>query len=183
MTEPDEPGDYDAEAVLVLDDWLDGVTGRHPEQVLARLRGKGMSMHGMGGHHGGPGPASPLGADTGGVQYPYYLINGRTNSDPISVRAKPGQRLRLRLINAGGDTAFRVALGGHRLTATHSDGFATEPAEGDGVLLAMDERYDVVATLSDGMFPLVAAPEGKQGRALAIVRTASGTAPALRRSS
>ena len=40
------------------------------------------------------------------------------------------------------------------------------------------ERYDVVTTLKDGVFPLVAAPFGKQATAArALVRTGSGEAP------
>ncbi|WP_372464300.1 hypothetical protein [Nocardia africana] len=39
--------DYDLEAVVVLDDWLDGVNGRNPDQELKQLQDKGMA--GMGG--------------------------------------------------------------------------------------------------------------------------------------
>ena len=41
----------------------------------------------------------------------------------------------------------------------------------------MGERYDVVVELDDGVFPLVAAAEGKQALARALVRTGSGEAP------
>ena len=40
VDDPAERGDYDAEWVVVLDDWVDG-TGRTPDQVLARLRKSG----------------------------------------------------------------------------------------------------------------------------------------------
>ena len=43
--------DYDREAVLLLDDWLDGVDGE-PDQVLRRLRRAGMDMPGMDGMNG-----------------------------------------------------------------------------------------------------------------------------------
>jgi FtsP/CotA-like multicopper oxidase with cupredoxin domain len=42
----------------------------------------------------------------------------------------------------------------------------------------MGERYDVVVTLADGVFPLVALAEGKNARALGLVRTGSGRVPA-----
>ncbi len=179
VTDPDEPGDYDLEAVIVLDDWLDGVGGRDPDQRLEQLRSEGMDMGGMGMGMGGMGggPRAPLGPDAGDVDHPYYLINGRIGTDPVTVQGAPGQRLRLRIINAAADTAFRVALGGHRLTVTHSDGFPVAPAEGDALLIGMGERYDVVVTLADGVFPLVALAEGKQGQAFALVRTAGGTRP------
>ncbi|MDA3644086.1 multicopper oxidase family protein [Saccharopolyspora indica] len=187
VEDPDEPGRYDAEAVIVLDDWLDGVAG-DPDAKLEQLRREGMpmdhgGMDGMSGmDHGsmpgmGQSASGPLGKDTGDVQYPHYLINGRIPAAPVTVSAKPGQRLRLRIINAGGDTAFRVALGGHRMTVTHTDGFPVEPVETDSLLISMGERYDVVVTLGDGVFPLVADAEGKEGRAMALVRTGSGAVP------
>ncbi len=174
VTEPTEAGDYDVEAVIVLDDWLDGVAG-DPDQRLEQLRREGMDMGGMGGM--GDPSTDPLGPDTGDVDFPYYLINGRIPAAPITVQGRPDQRLRLRMINAASDTAFRVALGGHRLGITHSDGFPVEPVDGDALLIGMGERYDAVVTLQDGAFPLVALPEGKEGQALAIVRTGSGDSP------
>jgi len=190
VTDPDEAGDYDTEAVIVLDDWLDGVAG-DPDQELERLSREGMGGMGgmdmggmdmggmdMGGMGMGADPQAPLGSDTGDVTYPHYLINGRIGADPITVNAAPGQRLRLRIINAGSDTAFRVALGGHRMTVTHTDGFPVAPAETDCLLIAMGERYDVTVTLGDGVFPLVASAEGKDGQGFALVRTASGDTPA-----
>jgi multicopper oxidase len=41
----------------------------------------------------------------------------------------------------------------------------------------MGERYDVLVTLGDGVFPLVALAEGKDNSALALVRTGAGSAP------
>lgn len=41
----------------------------------------------------------------------------------------------------------------------------------------MGERYDVLVTLGDGVFPLVAAAEGKNTGGLVLVRTGSGRAP------
>jgi FtsP/CotA-like multicopper oxidase with cupredoxin domain len=103
------------------------------------------------------GATSPLlGGDAGDVRYPFYLINGRMAVAPRTAAARPGQRARIRLINAGGDTAFRVALGGHRLTVVHADGYPVQPVDADAVLLGMGERYDVIVTLGDGVFPLVA---------------------------
>ncbi|MFG2497413.1 multicopper oxidase family protein [Streptomyces sp. NPDC048441] len=118
-----------------------------------------------------------LGGDAGDVAYPHYLINGRTPDSPSSFKARPGDRIRLRIINAGGDTAFRVALGGHEMTVTHTDGFPVEHAKTDALLLGMGERYDVLVTAKDGAFPLTAAAEGKKAAALAVLRTGGGAAP------
>ncbi|WP_404347573.1 multicopper oxidase family protein [Phycicoccus jejuensis] len=184
VEDPHEPGRYDDEWVLVLDDWVDG-TGRTPDDVLAGLttgsgsadasggHGMGGSMSGMGGMgSGGMGGMSGGGGD---VVYPHYLVNGRVPDDPDVLRARPGDRIRLRVVNAASDTVFRLSLDGHHLTVTHSDGWPVEPVKGDALLIAMGERYDLLVTLGDGAFPLTATPEGKDGQALALVRTASGT--------
>ncbi|MFE9793200.1 multicopper oxidase family protein [Streptomyces goshikiensis] len=201
IEDPKEPLSYDKEWVVVLDDWLDGVDGSTPDAVLASLR-KGMAAN-----HAAHGPqagktAKPrttgatgttrsggpdrllmgsesdiLGKEAGDVAYPHYLINGRVPADPSVFTAKPGDRIRLRIVNAGGDTAFRIALGGHQLTVTHTDGFPVEPATTDCLLLGMGERYDVLVTAGDGVFPLTALAEGKGQAALAVLRTGAGTAP------
>jgi len=182
IDDPAEPGDYDAEWIVLLDDWVDG-TGRTPDQVLEQLLAGGMdhggmAMGGMGGMGGmGEGMQSALLGGAGDVDYPHYLVNGRTPEAPATLTAEPGQRVRIRFVNAGSDTAFRVALGGHRMTVTHSDGFPVRPAETDALLIGMGERYDVLVTVGDGAFPLAAAAEGKQGRGLAIARTGKGGRP------
>ena len=53
---------------------------------------------------GGVGKSDLLGGDAGDVSYPYYLINGRVPAAPTTFNAKPGQRVRIRIINAGSDT-------------------------------------------------------------------------------
>ncbi|HET8660863.1 MAG TPA: multicopper oxidase family protein [Micromonosporaceae bacterium] len=187
VDDPAEAGRYDDEWVVVLDDWVDG-TGRTPDQVLASLRAMGGMAHG-GGMHGGMHAGmphgggmemmvSPLLGGAGDVSYPHYLVNGRAPAAPVTLAGKPRHRVRIRLVNAGSDTAFRVALGGHRLTVTHTDGFPVVPATTDALLLAMGERADVTVDLADGVFPLVAAAEGKTGLARALVRTGAGGAPA-----
>jgi len=211
VADPHEPLAYDDEWVVVLDDWLDGVTGT-PDQVFAELR-KGMS--GMGGMNTGGASASPsttgmgsmsgmdmggasasstggtgstfmlsgatsalLAGDAGDVKYPYHLVNGRVPADPEVYTSKPGSRVRIRMINAGGDTAYRVALAGHKLTITHTDGFPVQHQQVDAVLIGPGERYDVLVTLGDGVFPLTALAEGKGAAGRALVRTGSGRTPA-----
>ena len=192
VDDPDEAGGYDVEWTVVLDDWVDG-TGRTPDDVLRALAGPtagGGSMpgHDMGGMRGaggmdhggmrmGEAMTSPLLGGAGDVDHPHHLLNGRIPAAPRTFTARPGRRARIRIVNAGSDTAFRVALGGHRLTVTHSDGFPVVPAVTDALLVGMGERFDVEVTLGDGAFPLVAVPEGKSGQALAVVRTGAGRAP------
>jgi FtsP/CotA-like multicopper oxidase with cupredoxin domain len=173
IDDPDEPGAYDHEWVIVLDDWTDGV-GPSPEQILADLQateGNGSMMGGMGG--------GMMSADGGDVSYPYFLVNGRTPTDPDVLTAKPGQKVRLRIINAASDTIFDVALAGHDLQVTHTDGYPVNPVTAQVLRIGMGERYDATVTLAEGVFPLVAQPVGKDGLARAIVRTGTGRAPAI----
>ena len=177
VEDPHEPLSYDDEWVVILDDWLDGVTGT-PDEVLTELSGgMGGMMSGSGSHMLMGARSDLLGGDAGDVAYPYFLINGRPSADPETFTSTPGKRIRLRIINAASDTAFRVALGGHRLTVTHSDGYPVSPVDTDAILIGMGERYDALVTLGDGAFPLIAFAEGKSANALAIVRTGSGAKP------
>jgi multicopper oxidase len=205
VDDPSE-GNYDAEWIVVLDDWTDGV-GKTPQQLYNELTSPdkpsrpGMPMttgttgptsttttsttrstspttsgtNGMSGNTGGT--SNLLGGDAGDIDYPYYLINGRIPASPTSFTAKPGQRIRIRFINTGSDTAFRVALAGHSMTVTHTDGFPVVPTRVDALLIGMAERYDVIVTAADGVFPLVALAEGKNALARALLSTGAGSPP------
>lgn len=207
VDDPNDAGRYDQEWIVVLDDWVDGTGRTPDDVLAALGDGTdGMhgghgdgtnGMHGddtdgmPGGHgttgmdHGAGMPMggsmesmiSPLLGGAGDVDYPHYLINGRVPAAPVTLTARPRQRVRIRLVNAASDTAFRVALGGHRLTVTHSDGFAVVPDVTDALVVGMGERVDVEVVVADGVFPLVAVAEGKTGQALAVARTGGGSPP------
>ncbi|RYF60080.1 MAG: multicopper oxidase family protein, partial [Comamonadaceae bacterium] len=200
VDDPNEPSDYDAEWIVVLDDWTDGI-GPGPRQIFSNLQSGGMgsiagpggmgTMPGMGMGGGsdrsgaptssvtptGAGTSTLLGGDAGDITYPHYLINGRLSTAPSTFTVTPGQRVRIRIINAGADTAFRIALAEHTMTVTHADGYPITPVDVDALLLGMGERYDVIVTAGDGIFPLVAAAEGKNAYARALLRTGAGSAP------
>jgi multicopper oxidase len=238
VDDPAETVRYDAEWIVVLDDWTDGV-GKSPQQLYDELTSPNKpSMQdmpstttptpttstsgttttsgtsettttsgtsgttptsgasgttstsgttptsgatGTTGMAGMPeiavGKSDLLGGDAGDIAYPYYLINGRIPGAPTSFNAKPGQRIRIRFINTGSDTAFRVALAGHSMTVTHTDGYPVVPTEVDALLIGMAERYDVIVTAADGVFPLVALAEGKNALARALLSTGSGSPP------
>jgi len=182
VEDPREPGAYDREWLVVLDDWVDGI-GQSPEDTLADLRaGRGAhAAHTAAAEAGGEAPSGgPFlgGAGSGDVVYPLYLLNGRQPSDPAVFDARPGERVRIRIVNAASDTPFRVALGGHRMTVTHTDGFPVEPVTVDALVVAMAERYDVVVTVGEsGVFPLVAEAEAKGNLAMGVLRSGPGDLP------
>lgn len=223
VDDPTEPLRYDAEWIVILDDWTDGV-GKSPQQIFDQLTDpsrttpattmpptmsptttptsttptstpsgttsgttsatsgapstSGTRMPDMPGMPGGEvGKSNLLGGDAGDVVYPYYLINGRIPTAATSFSAKPGQRIRIRIINVASDTAFRVALAGHSMTVTHTDGYPVIPTPVDALLIGMAERYDVIVTAASGVFPLVALAEGKNALARALLSTGAGSAP------
>ncbi|MFD2092330.1 multicopper oxidase family protein [Blastococcus deserti] len=154
---------YDREYTLMLDDWRDG-----------------MDAHA--GHE--PAGADPDPADAvsfGGRAYPLLLVNGRPPEDPPVLEARPGDRVRLRVMNIAADTGFRVAVAGHRLTVTHTDGMPVEPVTVDALRLGMGERYDVLleAAPSGGVWQIGVQPEGRPGWGRAVLRcTGSDASPA-----
>lgn len=185
VEDPAEPGGYDQEIVLVLDDWTDGV-GMKPEKLFSDLKSANASMPGMNMGGGGsemeePSPeamAGPLKGDAGDVSYPLYLMNGRSRRDPQTFDVRAGQRIRLRVINAAADTAFRFAVQDHAMQVTHTDGFPVNPAPADAVLVGMGERFDALLTVEGaGAYAVVAAAEGKSNLARAILRSGTGDAP------
>ncbi|MFB7629757.1 multicopper oxidase family protein [Streptomyces sp. NPDC056149] len=192
IEDPREPLSYDHEWVVLIDDWLDGVDGLTPDAVLAELNKNkpgGASGHGM--HRSGSQAAAAFASRMRGhtrhlmsddpsdsVGHPFHLINGRVARDRETFRAKPGDRIRIRIINAAADTAYRVALGGHNMTVTHTDGYPVKHKTTDSLLIAMGERFDVLVTAKDGVFPFTALSAGSNNKtAQALLRTGNGEAP------
>ncbi|MDT0276960.1 multicopper oxidase family protein [Blastococcus goldschmidtiae] len=168
IVEPrDEPLAYDREYTLMLDDWADGLDdgGDHTD-------------------HGGLPPEAAVDGDPttavsfGGRTYPLLLVNGRPPEDPPVMEGRPGDRLRLRVMNIAADTGFRFAVAGHRLTVTHTDGMPVEPVTVDALRLGMGERYDVLLHLDqrDGAWQVGVAPEGRPGWGRAVLRYAGSPA-------
>ncbi|MGZ4513171.1 MAG: multicopper oxidase family protein [Mycobacterium sp.] len=200
-------GNYDAEWIAILDDWTDGIgkslqqlyseltgpdkamttetstteTTTESETTTETTSTKTTSTTPPSSaaetSAGSVGRSDLLGGDAGDIAYPYYLINGRIPDSPTSFSAKPGQRIRIRLINTGSDTVFRVALAGHPMTVTHTDGYPVVPKQVDALLIGMAERYDVIVTAAEGVFPLVAVAEGKNALARALLSTGAGSPP------
>lgn len=199
VDDPSEKLVYDRDWVIVLDDWLDGVTGT-PDEVLKEVSG-GMGMGGgsmpgmdhgsMGGSMGSTPSPSPgsgthmlmgsrsdfLGGDAGDVRYPYHLFNGKAPDQAEEFTAKAGEIIRLRIINAAGDTAYRVGIPGRKLTLTHTDGFPVVHKDVDAVVLGMGERIDALVTVGDGYTPVLALPEGKTGQSVGFISTGTGKRP------
>ena len=148
-----DPVAYDREYVVVLSDW----TFTDPHRIFSRLKKMGSSFNfqkrtvgdflrkplkdrGMWGRM----RMSPTDlADVTGAEYS-YLVNGHAPADNWTALFEPGQRIRLRVINASSMTIFDVRIPGLPLTIVQSDGLDVEPVETDEFRIGVAETYDVI---------------------------------------
>jgi FtsP/CotA-like multicopper oxidase with cupredoxin domain len=130
-----EPLHYDRDYVIFLSDWLHS----DPGQVIPNLRKKAKEET--------PAMKVPRGPDLADVRYDALLLNGRGNQDPWSGLARPGERVRLRIINGSASTFFRFQIEGTDLQITHADGLAIRPVVVDSLFIGMGETYDAIVSL------------------------------------
>ena len=87
------------------------------------------------------------GMDLSDVGYDAFLINGKRNSQLIE--AVPGEKIRLRIINAAASTYFYVSLGDIPMTVVAADGKPIEPIQTQKLLMGMAETYDVLIRIPE----------------------------------
>src|SRR5699024_8011440 len=84
-------------------------------------------------------------ADVTGSTYT-YLINGHGPAENWTGLFRPGERVRLRFINASAMTIFNVRIPGLPMTVVAADGQNVQPVETDEFQISVAETYDVVIT-------------------------------------
>jgi L-ascorbate oxidase len=72
------------------------------------------------------------------------LINGQSTSQNWTGMFKPGEKVRLRLINASAMTYFDVRVPGLKMTVVQADGNDVTPVAVDELRIAVSETYDVI---------------------------------------
>ena len=175
---------YDREYTLILDDWLGG----SPDLAFEQLRQGIFPADGMtkDSSQTSPNGGETMGMRRGGmseregccansdVAYSTHLINGRAPEAAPEFQVKRGERVRFRVINAGGATVFRVAVQGHKLSVTHSDGFPVHAVEVDAFEISPGERYDfLLAASNPGAWAIAAVTaDEREGGARAVLRYA-----------
>ena len=82
-------------------------------------------------------------SDVTGAVYT-FLVNGRGPEDNWTGLFKPGERVRLRFINAGAQMVFNVRIPGLRMTVVSADGQLVRPVQVDEFQIANAETYDVI---------------------------------------
>jgi CopA family copper-resistance protein len=93
-----------------------------------------------------------------------FLINGRGPSDNWTGLFTPGERVRLRFINAAAQTIFNVRIPGLKLTVVGTDGQNVRPVTVDEFQIGNAETYDVIVTpTEDRAFTLVSEAVDRSG--------------------
>lgn len=148
---------WDREHVVVLSDW----TNENPNEVMRTLmRGSEWYALKKGNIQSllGAWRAGELGEfmdrerqrmppmDISDVAYDAFLVNGKRE---ITLDAKPGERVLMRVVNAGASTYFHLSYAAGPMTIVASDGMPVVPVEVKRLLMGMAETYDVVVTMPE----------------------------------
>lgn len=145
----------DQDLVVVLSDW----TNEDPGDVMrALLRGsdwyairKNTAQSILGALRTGHfrdylkrEKARLLPMDVSDVAYDAFLLNGQRQSRAF---VRPGETVRLRVINAAASTYFYLSSAAGPLTIIAADGMDVAPIKQNRLLIGMAETYDVIVTV------------------------------------
>ncbi|SHG35424.1 copper-resistance protein, CopA family [Flavobacterium micromati] len=87
-----------------------------------------------------------LAMDVSDIYYEKFLINGQSESQLSQFKA--GDKVRLRISNAGASSYFWLNYAGGKITVIANDGNDVEPVEVDRLIIGVSETYDVIVTIS-----------------------------------
>jgi FtsP/CotA-like multicopper oxidase with cupredoxin domain len=172
-----EPVAADREQVLLLSDW----TNLDPHEVQRMLmRGSdyfglmrrnsqsilGAAQQGMLKDYFRREWTRMMPMDVSDVGYHAFLINGQRST---KIEGRPGERVRLRLINASAATYFYIHSSAGPMTIVAADGPPVQPVLVDRLFMAIAETYDVIITVpTSGQYELRATTQDGSGHASAF---------------
>ncbi|WP_374596959.1 copper resistance system multicopper oxidase [Sphingosinicella sp.] len=181
-----DPVAYDREHVIVLSDW----SFMHPHAIMKKLKqdaeffrrdnpnfaelaaGKGQTLKER--LEWGAMRMSPADiSDVTGATYT-YLVNGHGPAENWTGLFNPGERVRLRIINASAMTIFNVRIPGLPMTVVNADGENVRPVETDELQISVAETYDVIVTPGDAPYTLAAESVDRSGMAHATLAPRMG---------
>ncbi|WP_040427209.1 copper resistance system multicopper oxidase [Afipia birgiae] len=176
-----DPVTYDREHVIVLSDW----SFMDPERIMVQLKQEGghfnrnrLTVAGL----SSDDPAQRMSleerlqwqkmrmdptdiSDVTGAIYT-YLINGHGPEENWTGLFRPGERVRLRFINAAAMTVFQVRIPGLRMTVVSADGENVRPVSVDEFQISVAETYDVIVQpKEDRAFTIVSEAADRSGMA------------------
>ena len=115
-------------------------------------------------------------ADVSGSTY-QFLVNGYGPRDNWTALFAPGERVRLRIVNASAMSIFNVRIPGLRMTVVQADGLNVVPTEIDEFQIGVAETYDVIVTPADDRaYTIVAEVNDRSGMARATLAPRAGMA-------
>ena len=98
--------------------------------------------------------------DVSDVYYDRFLINGKEQLTTKPLKA--GDKVRLRIANAGASTYFWLNYAGGKITVIANDGNDIEPIEVDRLIIAVSETYDVMVTIPENKsYEFLVTPEDR----------------------
>ncbi len=113
-------------------------------------------------------------ADVTGSTYT-YLVNGHGPRDNWTALFAPGERVRLRFVNASAMTTFNVRIPGLKITIVQADGLPVRPVTTDEFQIAVAETYEaIVEPAGDRAYTLVAESVDRSGMAVATLAPRAG---------
>jgi FtsP/CotA-like multicopper oxidase with cupredoxin domain len=113
-------------------------------------------------------------ADVSGATYT-YLVNGTAPAGNWTGLFRPGERVRLRLINGSSNSIFDLRIPGLRLSVVAADGQDVEPVTVDELRLSAAETYDVIVEpREDRAYTIFAQSIDRSGFALATLAPREG---------
>ncbi|WP_130887503.1 copper resistance system multicopper oxidase [Pseudomonas sp. Sample_21] len=117
-------------------------------------------------------------ADVSGATYT-FLINGQAPDDNFTWLFRPGEKLRLRLINGSAMTYFDVRIPGLKMTVVAADGLHVKPVSVDELRIAVAETYDVIVEPETEAYTLFAQAMDRSGYARGTLATRPGMSAAV----
>jgi CopA family copper-resistance protein len=189
----------DREHVLLLSDWTDhdpehiyatlkrqsdyyNFSKRTVSDFLADVREKGFSAATADRRMWGGMRMNPTDlADVTGYAYT-YLLNGKAPAANWTGLFKPGERVKLRIINGSSMSFFDVRIPGLKMTVVATDGQDIEPVTVDEFRIGTAEVYDVIVTPGDAAYTVFAQSMDRSGFARGTLTPRLGLtaeAPAL----
>ncbi len=104
-----------------------------------------------------------------------FLTNGKTPEQNWTGIFKPGERMRLRFINASAMSFYDVRIPGLKMQVVSADGQNVEPVPVDEFRFGVAETYDVIVTpKEDKAYTIAAEPIDRTGFALATLAPREG---------
>lgn len=171
--------EYDDELVLVISDW----TNQKPMNVLRNLK-RGNEWYGI-----KKGTSTPLsmviargglsaqlkfwrqrmeGADIADIYYPAFLMNGKQSA--AYPEFQPGDKVRLRIINASASSQYWLTFGGEDPTLVAADGPRVVPIKHNKTFIGIAETYDFIVTIpADGQIEVRASVQDGSGKTSAYL--------------